>query len=335
MPVGVAQKLEKLQCNFLWGDEIEKRKLHAVDWISVCKSKAKGGLGIGRMIDKNEGLLTKWVWRFGREESPLWKKVLRPKYAVKGSEVLWNWQSNVTASFFVKTIANLFKPETKYAILIKEGFKVVIGCGDKADFWNDIKVGERPLKEVFSRMYALAVEKEGQVKKFGNWDSSIWRWEIKLRRLTFDWEKEQWNNLLSFLGGITIRNSVKDSIAWKFSSNGLFSVGSFRMRLDELDNEDQWLTRSSWHGFCPHKVEVFAWQLLRNRVLVREVLQRFGCLQDSSLVCPLCNNGIESINHLFLHCHWTWDLWTRCMGWWNVSSCSMVLSKIGGRAGLG
>ncbi|KAK3220120.1 hypothetical protein Dsin_014090 [Dipteronia sinensis] len=166
MPVGVAQKIEKLQRNFLCRDGIEKRKLHAVDWISVCKSKAKGGLGIGRMIDKNEGLLAKWVWRFGREESPLWKKVLCAKYVVKGSEALWNWQSNVAISFLVKTIANLFKLGTKSAILIKEGFKVVIGCGDKAELWNDIKVGERPLKEVFPRMYALAVEKEGQVKKF-------------------------------------------------------------------------------------------------------------------------------------------------------------------------
>ena len=31
MPVEVAQKIEKIQRGFLWGDGIEKRKLHAVD----------------------------------------------------------------------------------------------------------------------------------------------------------------------------------------------------------------------------------------------------------------------------------------------------------------
>ncbi|KAK3229133.1 hypothetical protein Dsin_001014 [Dipteronia sinensis] len=256
MPVGVAQKLETLQRNFLWGDGIEKRKLHAVDWISVCKSKAKGGLGIGRMIDKNEGLLAKWVWRFGREESPLWKKVLRAKYVVKGSEVLWNWQSNVAASFFVKTVANLFKLETKSAILIKEGFKVVIGCGDKAYFWNDIKVGERPLKEVFSRM-----RKSSGTICYLSWEA--------LRFVT--------------------RSRIP--YAWKFSSNGLFSVRSFRMRLDELDNEDQWLTRSLLHGFCPPKVEVFAWQLLRNRVLVRE---SFGLREKAEIIRCLRTSVHES-----------------------------------------
>ncbi|KAK0577750.1 hypothetical protein LWI29_038034 [Acer saccharum] len=61
VPVNVAKTIEKLQRSFFWGDGCEKRKVHAVDWNSICKSKRKGGLGVGRIVDKNCSLLAKWV----------------------------------------------------------------------------------------------------------------------------------------------------------------------------------------------------------------------------------------------------------------------------------
>ncbi|KAK3170438.1 hypothetical protein Dsin_032727 [Dipteronia sinensis] len=34
---------------------------------------------------------------------------------------------------------------------------------------------------------------------------------------------------------------------------------------------------------------------------------------------------MESIDHFFLHCGWTWKLWTKCMGWWDIV-CSPNMS---------
>ncbi|KAK2659030.1 hypothetical protein Ddye_005563 [Dipteronia dyeriana] len=62
---------------------------------------------------------------------------------------------------------------------------------------------------------------------FGHWLDYVWRWKINLRRPPFDCEKEQWNSFIFFLCGISIRRSIKDSIARKFYSNGFFTVGSF------------------------------------------------------------------------------------------------------------
>ncbi|KAK3200454.1 hypothetical protein Dsin_023869 [Dipteronia sinensis] len=76
IPTGVASKIEKLQRDFFWGDSVAKRKIHSIDWVSICKSKKQGGLGIDRMSDKSLSLMSKWVWRFGRESASLWKKVL-------------------------------------------------------------------------------------------------------------------------------------------------------------------------------------------------------------------------------------------------------------------
>ncbi|KAK3225736.1 hypothetical protein Dsin_005598, partial [Dipteronia sinensis] len=41
MPVGVAQKIKKLQRDFFWGDGVLKRKIHTVDWVTMCKRKEK------------------------------------------------------------------------------------------------------------------------------------------------------------------------------------------------------------------------------------------------------------------------------------------------------
>jgi hypothetical protein len=59
LPAGVANRLEKLQCNFLWdglGDEFE---YHQVSWSKVCSSISEGGLGVQNLLMFNRALLGK------------------------------------------------------------------------------------------------------------------------------------------------------------------------------------------------------------------------------------------------------------------------------------
>ncbi|KAK2638855.1 hypothetical protein Ddye_026650 [Dipteronia dyeriana] len=100
----VANRLERLQMDFLWGDRELERKLHAVNWKDVCKRKDKGGLGIGRILQKNKAFLVKWIWRFGKEDKALWRKVICSKYKVDDKSLFWNWQGSSSASFFVKSM---------------------------------------------------------------------------------------------------------------------------------------------------------------------------------------------------------------------------------------
>ncbi|KAK2640371.1 hypothetical protein Ddye_028166 [Dipteronia dyeriana] len=42
--------------------------------------------------NKNNGLLAKWVWRFGYEGSSLWKKVICASYGLEANCIRWKWQ---------------------------------------------------------------------------------------------------------------------------------------------------------------------------------------------------------------------------------------------------
>ncbi|KAK2642977.1 hypothetical protein Ddye_024740 [Dipteronia dyeriana] len=153
---------------FLWGDGEWKRKLHAVNWKEVCKQKDKGGLSIGRILDKNKVLLVKWLWRFGREDKALWKKVIGSKYRVDDKSLFWNWQGSSCASFFVKSMRVLLKDGSLTCRVIKDGFQTIVRSGDEIDLWSDICCEGIPLKVAFPRCFALTIKKCGTVQKFGN-----------------------------------------------------------------------------------------------------------------------------------------------------------------------
>ncbi|KAK2647272.1 hypothetical protein Ddye_022467 [Dipteronia dyeriana] len=78
----------------------------------------------------------------------------------------------------------------------------------------------------------------------------------------------------------------------------------------------------TWQGLCPLKFEIFVWQLLKGRTLVKEVLAKFGVGHITTSGCPMCEGDIESIDHVFLVCNWANKVWRECMGWWNIFSCS-------------
>ena len=156
------------------GDGVVKRKLHAIDWGSICRSKRNGGLGVERIKDTNRALLAKWVWRFSREDSPLWKRVMCAKYGIKIDNILWKWDTTNNPSSFVKAVRCLFKESSNSAKILEDGMKAVVGCGDKVRFWSDIWKEERPLKFLFPRIFALSNLKDGTICKYGRWEGELW-----------------------------------------------------------------------------------------------------------------------------------------------------------------
>ena len=82
IPKHVAARIEKLQQNFLWGGLGDGFKHHLVGWDTVCSPLAHGGLGVRKVEVFNKALLGKWLWKFGREETHLWRRVIAAKHGL-------------------------------------------------------------------------------------------------------------------------------------------------------------------------------------------------------------------------------------------------------------
>jgi hypothetical protein len=66
LPVSVANRIEKLQHDFLWGPGNDF-KYHLVRWSKICTLIFEGGLGIRNLLSFNHALLGKWLWCYGLE----------------------------------------------------------------------------------------------------------------------------------------------------------------------------------------------------------------------------------------------------------------------------
>ncbi|KAK3213079.1 hypothetical protein Dsin_017785 [Dipteronia sinensis] len=253
----------KVSRSFFWGDGVEKRKVHAVDWGTICKRKSHGGLGIGRVLDINRSLLAKWVWRFGKEEGSMWKRVLCAKYGISQSSLSWKWKAPSSASVFMKAVGSLFDEGSVSASILEGGLKILVGCGDRIRFWEDVWLDDCSLKVAYPRIFALASKKSGTIRDFGSWQKDVWRWNVPLRRSIFDWEVNMWKVFCMALDCVTIIRIIPDVVVWTHRPNGEFSVKSFQRCIEDSLGDGQVDVVFSWGGITPHKVEVFIWQLIK------------------------------------------------------------------------
>jgi hypothetical protein len=162
IPVSVAKKLERLQRNFLWNGMGDETKFHLVNWHRICSPIKAGGLGVCNVINFNQALLGKWIWRFSQERDALWRSVIEVKYeSVRGG-----WCSlPVTGPYGVSVWKFIRRGWDNVAKFLR--FEV----GDESHirFWHDLWCGDRPLKLYFQLCILLRV-----LMMLGWWIICLW-----------------------------------------------------------------------------------------------------------------------------------------------------------------
>ncbi|XP_028076768.1 uncharacterized protein LOC114278826 [Camellia sinensis] len=158
LPRGVAKELDKIQAAFLWGDSDVRRKVHLVKWKELTMDKKQGGLGIRNLSSLNNRLLAKWWWRFGKEDSSLWKQVICSKYKLEGGR--W-FPFYVEATNISRVWSDIiFVGDSNSSLLnyfIGNGdVEIKIGYGERISFWVDNWMGTMCLKSQFPRLYSLS-----------------------------------------------------------------------------------------------------------------------------------------------------------------------------------
>ncbi|XP_071727405.1 uncharacterized protein [Rutidosis leptorrhynchoides] len=120
--------------------------------------------------------------------------------------------------------------------------------------------------------------------------------------------------LLEEIGCPTLSNR-SDSWLCSINNEGAFTVKDTRVHMDSILTSTS-TTSTLWFKFLPRKVNVFLWRFRLDCLPVRWNLSAKGIYIDS-VVCPSCDNGVETSKHIFFECILATEIWRKIRIWLN------------------
>nr|GEZ30052.1 RNA-directed DNA polymerase, eukaryota [Tanacetum cinerariifolium] len=133
-------------------------------------------------------------------------------------------------------------------------------------------------------------------------------------------EPHQLSLLTNLLDTVTLSN-MKDRWFFDLNGDGRFCVKDVRCLLDDV-----FLPKAEvptrWIKSIPIKINIFAWKLCLDRLPTRVNLAKRN-VAVASLLCPLCDTGMEDAAHLFFRCDMAKDVMFLVSRWWDLEDRSM------------
>ncbi|KAK0606978.1 hypothetical protein LWI29_007229 [Acer saccharum] len=174
LPSKISTSLDKINRDFLWGNSVDRKKVHLVKWDTVYLPKNLGGLGIKKMKVMNQALLAKVGWRLMQNNTSLWGRLLKDKY-LKGGNMFdyGNLKSNNCSSTWRGILFG--------AKLLLDGMKWRVGNGNRINLWVDDWAPTDGKLFNHASYYILddrMKEKSAYIGHFRYEDSDPWRWDF-------------------------------------------------------------------------------------------------------------------------------------------------------------
>ncbi|XP_071728405.1 uncharacterized protein [Rutidosis leptorrhynchoides] len=203
-----------------------------------------------------------------------------------------------------------------------------ISDGSSTRFWGDYWVGDCLLKDKFNRLFRLDSNKDATVLDRVHWEGTnihtSWCWSRDISgRLVGDL-----TNLTNLLSSFVPCSSGREEWSWSWSKDWSFSVKKLTDLLIRANLPNTSSCIKTLRNFLvPLKVELFIWRTRHKRLPTRVKLDKRG-MDLSTVRCPVCDNGLESVDHSIILCSFAFDVWSRVFDWWNLGFFSnMSINK--------
>jgi hypothetical protein len=212
LPKGLHCKMDTIRSSFFWRGADDVFKYHMAKWISICKPKIHGGLGIINTEIMNQCLLTKWIWKIEAGSTDLWCRLVKAKYMHSGNFFCSDQKG--TSQFWsgLHKVKHMFKWGAEYRV-----FK-----GDKIRFWQDLWIGNTPLNIQYSSLYEISNNQQDLVCDV--WDGDDW--SLSFRRNLHGVLIEDWMSLQQLLGEVQLDISREDSVRWVLDKSFQYTTKS-------------------------------------------------------------------------------------------------------------
>ncbi|XP_057456943.1 uncharacterized protein LOC130747902 [Lotus japonicus] len=331
-PRGVIMEVEKIFRAFLWGKEERGKKMVWIPWNMICKSKAKGGLGLGHLAWKNKALLLKWAWRYGVEVDSLWRRQIAGKYQWDSRRLMLHivLDEGGSLSAIIKDIGAILKEDSLLSMGFRDQLICGIGDGNSTRFWIDPWIGGKPLSCQFPRVFAICTNKTAYIADVGLFVRNKWVWDIPFRRNFLGWELGIHSEFMNMINSIIPAANSKDHLIWCGSGNGYFTVRGLCQWVDDnVQDEAEFAVPEHIAKLIPPKVKLLYWQACHNKLATKINLWRRGVISAENSLCCFCSSSIETVDHLFVSCPRVIELWYCILNREGISwSCSNSLLAV-------
>ncbi|WVZ88496.1 hypothetical protein U9M48_035013 [Paspalum notatum var. saurae] len=283
LPKWVLKAIDKIRRSFLWEGQANANGGNClVSWNVVQRPLQFGGLGILNLELMAWALRIRWLWLQKTDPSKPWA----------GLPV--QVHRNAKALFDVAVVS-------------------VVGNGETIKFWTDRWLQGKNVAEHCPTLFKL-IPKRAVKQRTVTQGVTDRKWILDISGALSVQVLVEYLRLWNLIEGVELRPDVADQHHWRFASHGSYSsksayeaffVGSITFA--------PW--RRVWKTWAPLRCKFFIWLVFKKRLWIADRLAKRGLPHPTA--CPLCDQSVETIQHLLISCVFAREVWTA------------ILSKLG------
>jgi len=312
IPKGILESIRRICFRFLWSGKKDDQVTPWVSWKRIAIPKGLGGWGLKNIFLFSKALAAKGGWRLLKTNS-LWSRVIKHKYLSEESVEDWirnPRKSHVGGSMIWKAVVKSFHLiESKLAWNVGNGQKLMIG----RDPWmgsTQNHILPDGVVEALRRRGIVFLSHLAVPRPVGVWHQ---RWRRADSLGLADQEKEYVEAYIrTLIHSNIVLNDEEDSLVWEEGPGGNYSpkAGYIVLSSEAEQREHVWWWKPLWKLDCPAKTKLFMWCVLENKAPSWDNLQKRS-FQGPGW-CALCKRELETVEHLFLACSFTVEVWKEC-----------------------